>query len=116
MPDEDYYYHICKACATNKNITPWKEAGLPPGVVNTTDDCKQQVPSVTLHLQRGQHQRQDCGYAWFTTAVVCVDDGDFYLTDINYADDAVLFTDDPTKRDYVFRNFEALAAVLGSLC
>jgi len=24
-----------------------------------------------------------------------------------YADDAVLFTDDPTKWDYVFRNFEA---------
>ena len=37
----------------------------------------------------------------------------FHLTDINYADDAVLFTDDPTKWDYVFRNFEASAAVVG---
>ena len=26
---------------------------------------------------------------------------------------AVLFTDDPTKWDYVFRNFEASAAVMG---
>ena len=40
--------------------------------------------------------------------------GNFHLTDINYADDAVLFTDDPTKWDYVFRNFEASAqAVMG---
>ena len=30
-----------------------------------------------------------------------------------YADDAVLFTDDPTKWDYVFRNFEASAGVMG---
>jgi len=30
-----------------------------------------------------------------------VDVGNFHLTDINYADDAVLFTDDPTKWDYV---------------
>ena len=37
----------------------------------------------------------------------------FHLTDINYADDAVLFTDDPTKWDYVFRNFEASAGVMG---
>ena len=28
-------------------------------------------------------------------------------------DDAVLFTDDPTKWDYVFRNFEASASVMG---
>jgi len=35
-----------------------------------------------------------------------VDVGNFRLTDINYADDAVLFTDDPTKWDYVF--FEIL--------
>ena len=42
-----------------------------------------------------------------------VDVGNFHLTDINYADDAVLFTDDPTKWDYVFRNFEAPAAVMG---
>jgi len=42
-----------------------------------------------------------------------VDDGSFHLTDINYADDAVLFTDDPTKWDYVFRNFEASAGVMG---
>ena len=42
-----------------------------------------------------------------------VDVGNFHLTDINYADDAVLFTDDPTKWDYVFRNFEASAAVMG---
>ena len=34
-----------------------------------------------------------------------VDVGNFHLTDINYADDAVFFTDDPTKWDYVFRNF-----------
>ena len=40
-----------------------------------------------------------------------VDVGNFHLTDINYADDAVLFTDDPTKWDYVFRNFKASAAV-----
>jgi len=39
--------------------------------------------------------------------------GNFHLTDINYADDAVLFTDDPTKYDYVFRNFEASAGVMG---
>jgi len=39
--------------------------------------------------------------------------GNFHLTDTNYADDAVLFTDDPTKWDYVFRNFEASAAVMG---
>ena len=38
-----------------------------------------------------------------------VDVGNFHLTDINYADDAVLFTDDPMKLDYVFRNFEASA-------
>ena len=31
------------------------------------------------------------------------------MVDINYADDAVLFSDDPTKWDYVFRNFEASA-------
>jgi len=31
----------------------------------------------------------------------------------NYADDAVFFTDDPTKWDYVFRNFEASADVVG---
>ena len=42
-----------------------------------------------------------------------VDVGNFHLTDINYADDAVLFTDDPTKWNYVFRNFEALAGVMG---
>jgi len=42
-----------------------------------------------------------------------VDVGNFHLTGINYADDAVLFTDDPTKWDYVFRNFEASAAVMG---
>ena len=42
-----------------------------------------------------------------------VDVGNFHLTDINYADDAVLFTDDPTKWDYVFRNFEASAGVMG---
>ena len=42
-----------------------------------------------------------------------VDVGNFHLTDINYADDAVLFTDDPKKWDYVFRNFEASAAVMG---
>ena len=42
-----------------------------------------------------------------------VDVGNFHLTDINYADDAVLFIDDPTKWDYVFRNFEASAAILG---
>ena len=30
-----------------------------------------------------------------------------------YADDAALFTDDPTKWDYVFRNFEASAGVMG---
>jgi len=41
-----------------------------------------------------------------------VDIGNFHLTDINYADDAVLFTDDPTKWDYVFRNFEASADVI----
>jgi len=41
-----------------------------------------------------------------------VDVGNFHLTDINYADDAVLFTDDPTKWDYVFRNFEASAGVM----
>ena len=41
-----------------------------------------------------------------------VDVGNFHLTDINYAD-AVLFTDDPTKLDYVFRNFEASAGVMG---
>ena len=34
-----------------------------------------------------------------------VDVGNFHLTDINYADDAVLFTDDPTKWDYVFWKF-----------
>jgi len=28
-----------------------------------------------------------------------VDVGNFYLTDINYADDTVLFTDDPTRWD-----------------
>ena len=39
--------------------------------------------------------------------------GNFHLTDINYADDAVFFTDDPTKLDYVFRNFEAPAGVMG---
>ena len=39
--------------------------------------------------------------------------GNFHLTDINYADDAVHFTDDPTKWDYVFRNFEASAGVMG---
>ena len=40
--------------------------------------------------------------------------GNFYLTDINYADDdTVLFTDDPMKWDYVFRNFEASAGVMG---
>ena len=42
-----------------------------------------------------------------------VDVGNFRLTDINYADDAVLFTDDPTKWDYVFRNSEAPAGVMG---
>ena len=42
-----------------------------------------------------------------------VDVGNFHLTDINYADDAVLFADDPTKWDYVFRNFEASAGVMG---
>jgi len=42
-----------------------------------------------------------------------VDVGNFHLTDINYADDTVLFTDDPTKWDYVFRNFEASAGVMG---
>ena len=31
-----------------------------------------------------------------------VDVGDFHLTNIYYGDDAVLFTDDPTKCDYVF--------------
>jgi len=31
-----------------------------------------------------------------------VDVGNFHLTDINYADDAVLFIDDPKKWDYVF--------------
>jgi len=42
-----------------------------------------------------------------------VEVGNFHLTDNNYADDAVLFTDDPTKWDYVFRNFEASADVMG---
>jgi len=42
-----------------------------------------------------------------------VDVGNFHLTNINYADDAVLFTDDPTKWDYVFGNFEASAGVMG---
>ena len=42
-----------------------------------------------------------------------VDVGNFHLTDINNDDDAVLFTDDPTKWDYVFRNFEASAGVMG---
>ena len=42
-----------------------------------------------------------------------VDVCNFHLTDINYADDAVFFTDDPTKWDYVFRNFEASAGVMG---
>jgi len=42
-----------------------------------------------------------------------VDVGNFHLTNINYADDAVLFTDDPTKWDYDFRNFEASAGVMG---
>ena len=32
---------------------------------------------------------------------------------INYADDAVLFTDDPTKLDKVFQNFKASAGVMG---
>ena len=36
-----------------------------------------------------------------------------HLTDINYTDDTVLFTDDPTKWDYVSRNFEASAGVMG---
>ena len=35
-----------------------------------------------------------------------VDVSNFHLTDINYADDALLFTDDPTKWDYMF--FEIL--------
>jgi len=42
-----------------------------------------------------------------------VDVGKFHLTDINYPDDAVLLTNDPTKWDYVFRNFEASAGVMG---
>jgi len=42
-----------------------------------------------------------------------VDVVNFHLSDINYADDAVLFTDDPTKWDYVFRIFEASADVMG---
>jgi len=42
-----------------------------------------------------------------------VDVGNFHLIDINYADDAFFTTDDPTKWDYVFRNFEALAGVVG---
>ena len=42
-----------------------------------------------------------------------VDVGNFHLTDINYADDAVLFTDDPTKWGYVFRHLEASAGVMG---
>ena len=42
-----------------------------------------------------------------------VDVGNFHLTDINYADDAVPFTDDPTKWDYVFQNVEASAGVMG---
>ena len=42
-----------------------------------------------------------------------VDVANFHLTDINYADDVVFFTDDPTKWDYVFRNFEASAGVVG---
>ena len=37
----------------------------------------------------------------------------FHLTDVNYADDAVIFTDDLTKWDYVFRNFEESAGVMG---
>jgi len=42
-----------------------------------------------------------------------VDDGSFHLNDINYVDDAVLFTNDPTKWDYVLRNFEASAGITG---
>ena len=36
---------------------------------------------------------------FFHIGVQCpgVDVGNFHLTDINYADDVVLFTDDPTK-------------------
>jgi len=36
-----------------------------------------------------------------------------YINMINQADDAVLFTDDATKWDYVFRHFEASAGVMG---
>jgi len=41
-----------------------------------------------------------------------VDLGNFHLTDINYTDGTVL-TNDPTKWDYVFLNFEASADVMG---
>ena len=43
-----------------------------------------------------------CAVGWLVrhcSGCFGVDVGNFHLTDINYADDAVLFTDDPTKWD-----------------
>ena len=42
-----------------------------------------------------------------------VDVGGFHLADVDYADGAVLFADDPTRWDCVFRDFGASAAVVG---
>ena len=50
---------------------------------------------------------------WHCSGCFGVDVGNFHLTDINYADDAVLFTDDPTKWD-CFSKFWGISRRYGS--
>ena len=106
---------VCQHFSFNSYVTCTQEQQLGFALLRVCQTCftqhQESVKVVYLFLRFFC-----CAVDWLMrncSGCFGVDVGNFYLTDINYADDAVLFTYDPTKWDYVFRNFEAPAGAMG---
>ena len=103
-----------------KNLPSFFNASLSPFNVSTVFCCSSLFPMTSAIISHSMlffltFVFSPWDFFWLMrhcSGCFGVDIGNFHLTDNNYADDAVLFTDDPTKWDYVFRNFEASADVI----